>query len=859
MKNNFFKTIKFLTTIIFVFFIFNKLFAEDVIINADKVDIKDKGNLIIASGSVNIKDGKTININGEKVIYDKNKQIVEIEGNVLFNDNTNHYNASSDKIVFKRNENIIFSYGNTEFNFFDSDNLNENLRVNGKNSFFDKKNKILEIKDKVILNDFLNNFIVYSEKIVYDLNQEIIKSFEETKINYKDNFIIITQDIALNKKENIFFTKKKTSITDKFQNKFNLSSFEFNLNQNTFRAEKINLIDKENNSLILKNGYVDLQSNELIGSDFNLKMNKGIFGNTENDPRLVGRYIITNKSETSMKKSKFTTCKENPGKCPSWSISADEVSHKKKKKRIEYKNAWLEIYDVPVIYFPYFFHPDPTVERQSGFLFPEFFNSSNLGFATQIPYFNAIDNERDVTIAPRIYSNNNLFIQTEYRQAFKNSDFISDISYNKKENSNSHIFASFLREIEDSFTEIRLESVSNNDYLKKYQIKSPLINNYTTLNSSFSFEKYNESYAFASSFSVIEDLTKENNDKYEYIFPNYDFAKDIYFEDTFFDSLNLKSSGNYRKYNTNVDEADVVNDLTFNLNKQNQLSNLDTEFKFLIRNINTYGDLSSTYNDQDDYKVLGSVLLNFQYPLFKQNLDNKNFLTPLVSFRYSPFKGRNLNNEKTLLTYDDLFELDRINNKTIENNASTTIGVEYKKIDNLSNENLKIGFGVNLRDTIDEDLPKSSSIGQKTSDIIGYSGIKITQNLSFNYDFSIDQNLSGTNYTLASLNYSTNKFQTSFEYLEKSNLIGDESYLNNKTEFQINKLNSLAFETNKNIDRNLTNYYNLIYEYKNDCMTASVVYNKQFYQDDAINSGKNIFFKLSFLPFGNIDTPSIND
>ena len=231
----------------------------------------------------------------------------------------------------------------------------------------------------------------------------------------------------------------------------------------------------------------------------------------------------------------------------------------------------------------------------------------------------------------------------------------------------------------------------------------------------------------------------------------------------------------------------------------------------------------------------------------------------MVSFRYSPFKGRNLNNEKTLLTYDDLFELDRINNKTIENNASATIGVEYKKIDNLSNENLKIGFGVNLRDTIDEDLPKSSSIGQKTSDIIGYSGIKITQNLSFNYDFSIDQNLSGTNYTLASLNYSTNKFQTSFEYLEKSNLIGDESYLNNKTEFQINKLNSLAFETNKNIDRNLTNYYNLIYEYKNDCMTASVVYNKQFYQDDAINSGKNIFFKLSFLPFGNIDTPSIND
>ena len=161
MKNNFFNNIKFLTIVILIFFIFNKLFAEDVIIDADQVDIKDKGNLIIASGSVNIKDGKTINIKGEKVIYDKNKQIVEIKGDVLFNDSMSNYKASSDKIVFNRNENIIFSYGNTEFIFFDSDNFNENIKVNGENSFFDKKKKILEVKDKVILNDFLNDYVVY--------------------------------------------------------------------------------------------------------------------------------------------------------------------------------------------------------------------------------------------------------------------------------------------------------------------------------------------------------------------------------------------------------------------------------------------------------------------------------------------------------------------------------------------------------------------------------------------------------------------------------------------------------------------------------------------------------------------------
>ena len=37
-------------------------------------------------------------------------------------------------------------------------------------------------------------------------------------------------------------------------------------------------------------------------------------------------------SETTMRKSSFTTCKNIEGKCPAWSISADEVTHKRDKK-----------------------------------------------------------------------------------------------------------------------------------------------------------------------------------------------------------------------------------------------------------------------------------------------------------------------------------------------------------------------------------------------------------------------------------------------------------------------------------------------------------------------------------------------
>ena len=70
------------------------------------------------------------------------------------------------------------------------------------------------------------------------------------------------------------------------------------------------------------------------------------------------------------------------------------------------------------------------------------------------------------------------------------------------------------------------------------------------------------------------------------------------------------------------------------------------------------------------------------------------------------------------------------------------------------------------------------------------------------------------NYSLISANYNTSKLKTTFKYMEKSKFVGDESYLNNHTQLKLNKSNSLAFETNRNMDKNLTNYYNLIINIK---------------------------------------------
>ena len=61
-------------------------------------------------------------------------------------------------------------------------------------------------------------------------------------------------------------------------------------------------------------------------------------------------------------KGTFTTCKKTDN-CPPWQLSAEKIQHDTKKRLINYENVWLKVYDVPVMYFPKFFHPDPNVKR----------------------------------------------------------------------------------------------------------------------------------------------------------------------------------------------------------------------------------------------------------------------------------------------------------------------------------------------------------------------------------------------------------------------------------------------------------------------------------------------------------------
>ena len=113
-------------------------------------------------------------------------------------------------------------------------------------------------------------------------------------------------------------------------------------------------------------------------------------------------------------------CREDPTRAPLWQIKAAEVEHDQDAKVIRYRDAWMEIFGIPIIYIPYFEHPDPTVDRQSGFLAPTVGASDALGTTYQQPYFWAISKDKDFTLSPIITTKRGVVSVGRYREIFPN-------------------------------------------------------------------------------------------------------------------------------------------------------------------------------------------------------------------------------------------------------------------------------------------------------------------------------------------------------------------------------------------------------------------------------------------------------
>ena len=117
------------------------------------------------------------------------------------------------------------------------------------------------------------------------------------------------------------------------------------------------------------------------------------------------------------------------------------------------------------------------------FYTPSFSDSKNLGTGFEIPYYWAINKDKDFTLKNKLFATENPLFSGEYRQVFESSNLIFDFGYTKgykqtsdtkKSGDKSHYFAKFVKNFSskdnsESNLEVTFQEVSNDKYLRNLQ------------------------------------------------------------------------------------------------------------------------------------------------------------------------------------------------------------------------------------------------------------------------------------------------------------------------------------------------------------------------------------------------------
>ncbi len=849
--------------LIFIIFIFqsNILLAQDQFnFDVTEIEIKENGNKFFGLKRGTITTDSGLVINADKFIYDKILNILDAEGNVKIIDKLNNYTIYTSKITYLKNDEIIFTKG-------DSKAVNDNTVILAQEFKYLKKTNLLIAKNKVTIDDPDEDIVIFSQEITYDQNKNVIftEGFTEARVQNKYNFY--SKNVFYNKQNAELSSKKKTQVLDDKNNLYELDKFNYSKKDFLLKGENVKIKTNFNSNInsdeyFFESGFFDLDNRNFNASNTKISMQKSIFGNIENDPRLFGVTSFKEGKITQVNKGMFTSCKKREG-CPPWSIQAQKIIHDKKKKQLIYDHAFLKIYDFPVVYFPKFFHPDPSVKRQSGLLKPVLNESDLLGSSIQVPYFHVISKNKDITFRPNIFDSEIYMLQNEYRQKTEFSSMLADFAFIKGYQSSgsnrksiSHLFAKYksnlnLNNFISSKLNINLEKVTNDTYLKVFDgnlsemAVRPDKNN---LISSIDLSLEHDDFNFSTGLTSYETLSGKNSDRYQYVLPYFNFSKNLFENQDLF-NISFNSSGSNNLKNTNNLRSRIVNDINIESNDYIFDSGLKNKFGTYLKNLNTTGKNDDLYKSSPQVELMGIFEMSSSLPLIKYGEMFNDYIEPKISLRFNPSDMKDYSNSSRKINTSNIFEINRLGLvDTFEEGKSLTIGFEYKKerIENINNY-FRFKVGSVFRNDEEERIPSSSSIKQ-SGDLIGSVEGNLNENFNFSYGFAIDNNYKTLEYNSFNADFNFNKFSTGIKFIEENGKIGDANSIENTLSYKFDENNYLYFNTRRNRKINFTEFYDLIYEYKNDCLTAGIKFKKTYYQDRDLLPTENFIFSITLFP-----------
>ena len=799
-------------------------------------------------------------------------------------DKNENITIESNEVFYLKDKEIIYTKGKS------TANNGVDLTIEADDYFkYNKLTTLLEARGDVFINDVKKNTTIKSNEVFYLRNKEKIYTKGKTKALVKNKYKIKTSDLTYLRIPMMLSSLKRTFIEGHLDNLHKLEEFQYSINKETLKGKETetttNYKKAKSEKYFFNYGFFDFKNQNFQGKDINIVFDKMMYDEIKNDPRLKGVYGSGDEFFTYINKGVYTTCKKTD-KCPPWLITSKKVTHDKRKKRIIYDKAWLKIYDVPVVYFPKFFHPDPTVKRQSGFLRPRLINSVLLDTALYTPYFLAISESQDMTIKPRIYDDGKFIFQSEYRQKTAKTYTHADFSYaggwrsklkgTKKNDTRTHLFTNTLIDLDfDDFSKSTLkfkyENTSRDSYLKLYELTSPLLLIApTSLETKLDLTLEHEEYDFSTEIAHYETLGGSAHDRHSYTLPSYTFSKSFFF-DMFDGSFGFTSSGNNTLKKTNIVTTNLTNDLNYSALEMFSDIGFKSGWGIFTKNLNSVGKKDPSYKNSPQSEFMSAFMINTSIPMTKKSTKTSSSLNPQLSFRFSPHQMKNHSGSNVRITASNVHNFSRLGiGDSYEEGASLTLGINYKieKNSPLKEKNLNITedsdteqltkkinqyfdfkLATVLRNKEEINIPTMSTLNRKTSNIFGEASARVSDHITLNHNFSLDNDLNTFEFNEISSSLEYNNFEAKISFLEENGSLGNSNSLGYEASYVLGD-NTLKFKTRRNRTLGLTEYYDLIYQYKNDCLTAGVEFKKKFYKDGDIIPTEELFFSITIIPLG---------
>ena len=729
-----------------------------------------------------------------------------------------------------------------------------------------------------------------ADKLTYSQDNNIIEATGNVVAKNQERKQISADKIIYNKTSQLLKTFGNSKFSDIKNRILTADNFEYDLEKKIISAEnKVKFLDNYKNIYYFTKLNADDKFNEIIGYNLNSDLNKEKFQSKDKfnefiEPRLSGKKVSIKDNITIIKDGKFTSCKSTNEKegCPYWNLNADLVTHDKEKKEITYKNATLDINNVPILYTPYFSHPDPSVKRKEGFLAPSFSSLGvDIGATIKVPYFYPVSQSADFTISPVYYFKQNPLLLGEYREQYKNgylsieggfTEGYKEITTTQTDGSRHHLYGNLNLNFADKVLDqsefnAKIQRVNNPTYLRVNKINSTIDGFKKNLVKEDETKLTNEIYL--NSFGKNESLNlkaaayqnisaSKVSDQYEYLLPEI-----IYSKYNLLDSNGLNFSSNFKSLNasTNQNKTTFINNLDYST-AESYNSNLGIGYKFLtkINNINYYSDYMAP-NENLNSQINPVVGLDASLPFAKLSKESEQYLIPRILTRYSPGKMTNAKSNDTSLNTDNLFSINRMNSdELIEKDLSFNIGLDWMWKEKILNKNkpaeASISIGQVIKFNEDPDMPIKSSLQNKNSDLVTKANYLSPGNFDVTLKNTLDNGFNHVYYNDLNLKTFLKQGEINFNFYEKNSHIGNERFAKANLTSYLTDNTKLTISTDRNLKTDLTNSHKFGIENENECIRYGFYFQKNYSSDKDLKPATSIFFGVMLLPFGDNYTTS---